>query len=568
MNSLSRRNLVLILSALALPEISACGGDSVTPPTLPPAPAWTRRVADADLAPDLYTVYRGDAYRAGGDLGTDMQSYNGSHWWLHRNEGSGRVLGYADLFWGPVSVRSGGVLTCKDCPGDTYKDYDWEFTAIAGFNHGVVAVGETGHVVTYDGTTQTEYQTDVPADFTDVTAHNDGYYLAACSDGTIRKSSFGVTWNLVGNTGAGRLRSLAAHGTAIVAVGGEGQLVRSDDSGATWKTDNQFTGLRDVGWSGSHFVAVGDGGFILVADRSAFGQSGWRRVPSGTTLKLRSVSNNSPIFAVGDAATILTSNDDLTWRRREPAHPEKFTEVMWTGSQFVAAAGLPAASPVYNSRDGITWERAGTVEQGSSIWGFIGLGSSGTRAIASANVLGLNGGPSHARVYASDDLQNWRIVHEAPNSEYAQEVFLLNGKYYVVCSNELLRSPDGETWTSLPRFTYARLIGFASVTVCDNVLYGIQWEGGLESSTDLVGWQSAGNLSLPGLKADINWTGTGFLVSGYTNGGFEGRVWWSRDGYNWKDIQPDTEDLLSGSAASGQRWVVVGDNGAIFTREN
>ena len=104
----------------------------------------------------------------------------------------------------------------------------------------------------------------------------------------------------------------------ILAVGNNGTIIRSSNSGDNWFVIPPLTSqnLNDVCWGygGIHF-AVGDNGTIL---RSSNLGLNWSVIPSGTTRKLLAVSSHSNdieyVVAAGEKGTILRStNFGLSW---------------------------------------------------------------------------------------------------------------------------------------------------------------------------------------------------------------------------------------------------------------
>jgi hypothetical protein len=310
-------------------------------------------------------------------------------------------------------------------------------------------------------------------------------------------------------------------------------------------------------------VAVGDNGSALLLAVTG----GSRTISTGIDKTLRSVAMGRVLVAVGDAGTIVTSSDGQAWEQHQPGRWLDFDDVIWTGTTFLACANVTSGvMPAYLSKDGITWTPASSVEDSYGIWGFDRAAWSGSKAIVSATAFGAwwNGEHQYARVYASEDLLHWRIVRETHESYFSGTVVWMNDQFVVVCSDEVLRSSDGETWVSEPTSAYDLLSGFISVTVQAQTAYGISQDGAIYESNDLRSWQYLRSMSVPGVKMDINWTGNEFLVCGYYT---PKHVWWSSDLSTWEAMDPNTGFDLLGAASSPERWVVVGRNGTIRTRE-
>ena len=569
--SISRSGALAALLGVSILSMVACESDNVTSPhNNQPGTSgseWVTRIARTEPDVDLYAVYwdaRGSSYYLGGDQTTSMQSTDGLDWQLVTAHGSTRVVGYAAAGSGVITVANTGRLDCGRCQDARYGQYGWEFTSIASNNSIAVIVGVSGHVVVHTGETQQEYDTGIGADFTDIAVETGMPFMATASDGIVRSSPDGIAWTAVSDTHSGKLRAIAVHGVSVVVLGENGEILQSADQGKTWKTIPGYSGLNDVTWNGSIFTAVGDNGQILDETPGL----PWYAASTGLTTTLRTVTGGPRLVVAGDAGTILVSNDGREWEHVQPAREMDFTDVVWTGNKFIAGGeGLSASSiPIFLSDDGIDWNPVESVEDTWSIWGIQALAVHGTRAVASATAFGDWNGAyhQHAKLYASDDFQNWHIVHEAWDSYYAAEVLYLDGQFIAETSDEVLRSVDGENWTSEPLANYPFFAQVHSVTVRDNLAYGMDWYGNILSSSDLKSAQPAGKIDFPGSKTDISWTGSEFLACGYNS---PERVWWSPDGHEWKAMNPGTTLNLWGIAGSDKRWVVVGEGGLIRTRD-
>ncbi|MFZ5522749.1 MAG: WD40/YVTN/BNR-like repeat-containing protein [Pseudomonadota bacterium] len=151
-----------------------------------------------------------------------------------------------------------------------------------------------------------------------------GSFAAVGQGGAIFTSSDGQSWippttPLSGFSSdlyavAGYAASLNNPGTLRwVAVGAGGASVYSADGGATWTAGNSSIltaqPLRSVTQSAGTFVAVGDAGTILSSTDGVT----WNARTSGTVANLNGIAHGTGYVAVGDSSTILTSSDGNTW---------------------------------------------------------------------------------------------------------------------------------------------------------------------------------------------------------------------------------------------------------------
>jgi hypothetical protein len=138
----------------------------------------------------------------------------------------------------------------------------------------------------------------------------------------------------------------------------DGITVHSGTADPWWKwslfdSSYPYPNLRDIVWTGSQFLAVGNNGRIFTSP-DATETSTWTEQASGTASNLEAVAHGAGRFvAVGTAGTILSSGDGgVTWTTRSSGVGATLYDVTWTGSRFVAvgSSGLILTSP-----DGSTW---------------------------------------------------------------------------------------------------------------------------------------------------------------------------------------------------------------------
>ena len=164
------------------------------------------------------------------------------------------------------------------------------------------------------------------------------------------------------------LNRVAWSGALLVAVGDD--IFTSTDA-VTWTERPAAASgmLMDIIWTGSEFIAVGEGngGAVLT---SPDGLS-WtpQQVPANINPVLRSVAASSTrIIAVGSQelaqgpvpaeGLMLSSTDGMTWTEVQMPVSATLYKIIWAGNQFVAVGALdpPAVGAVaLTSPDGITW---------------------------------------------------------------------------------------------------------------------------------------------------------------------------------------------------------------------
>ncbi len=149
------------------------------------------------------------------------------------------------------------------------------------------------------------------------------------------------------------------------------------DLGWTYRTSGTSNTLWGVAYGNSTFVIVGQAGTILTSSDGITWTS-----RSGTSSHLYGVSyTNSTFMAVGESGTILTSSDGITWTLRTSGTSSLLRGVIYGNSTFVAVGDL---GTILTSSDGTSWtsRTSGTsnslrgITYGNST--FMAVGDSGT----------------------------------------------------------------------------------------------------------------------------------------------------------------------------------------------
>ncbi len=263
-------------------------------------------------------------------------------------------------------------------------------------------------------------------------------YVAVGDGGRIYRYAAGA-WTSVYSAGAvDDLAAVAINGTALVAVGRNVSLV-STDNGVNWTRNAPAIDATSViGLGGAGFLATGTGiwtstdgaawtpsattftgrlnrlvalpaagRFIAVgADTSAAtlasmiytydgGVATWTKatLPAGSAKELRGAAASSDLtVVVGDGGLVLTSTDGAVWTKRAAvlAAGENFTEVLFTGTQFIAGTSIGGT---WTSTDGVAW----TKRQASGTAGISRL----VRAVINPNslVVGVGGAGMTTKSY-------------------------------------------------------------------------------------------------------------------------------------------------------------------------
>jgi hypothetical protein len=290
-------------------------------------------------------------------------------------------------------------------------------------------------------------------------------------------------------------------------------------------------------FTGSRFVAVGDGGTILTSPDGL----AWTARSSGTNEWLTSLAMGGGILVAADSGGgVLISLDGEHWTRQAISAGVYLRSCIYAGSYFFAVSSSDHA---FKSADGVTWDDLG-VE--SSLMDVSRLCWDGSR------ILGLSLG----EVVGSTDGQNW--ASEATGTYARLNAIAWDGATYVAAGNggTILASPDAAAWTIVTGGERAPLLaitrgapGFVAVG-----------QGFILASADGTNWELA-------------WNENGYVISdvAYGNGRFvavadERTVFRSKDGRTWKVKRAAPgPGWLTGVAFGKRRFVAVGDSGLIYT---
>lgn len=173
----------------------------------------------------------------------------------------------------------------------------------------VFAVGDSGKIIRYDGSTWTEMPNPASDILRGVYVHSETCVFVVGSGGKIFRYD-GTKWETMNSNVTDNLRDVwGSSETNLFAVGDWGTIVRYD--GTAWTMTNPseayFWGVW--GSSGDNVFAVGNAGVIF-----RYNGTGWSEIAGSVSKPLKAVwgSSNTDIFAVGDGGT-LVHNDGSKW---------------------------------------------------------------------------------------------------------------------------------------------------------------------------------------------------------------------------------------------------------------
>lgn len=273
---------------------------------------------------------------------------------------------------------------------------------------------------------------------------------------------------------------------AVVAVGEEGAIVRSEDGGTTWKKQQSTTDVTLWAvhfWSADSGVVAGDGGTILTTSN---GGTTWTRRPSGLDTSARSflfgvAMRGDTLIAVGGelstySSAILTSTDrGITWSKKLLGESLFLDRIVFIDASTMVAVGMHLATTgggIYRTTDGgTTWV---TVHQSSEL--ITSVASVGNRVIAVG---------SGGMVYASDDGgATWPSAIPVEQYDLLDVTLDSRGNGVVVgdAGTVLATHDSGATWTTIS-IDNGSFLSDATVDPTDGAIYAAGFNGVVYRST-------------------------------------------------------------------------------------
>jgi hypothetical protein len=242
----------------------------------------------------------------------------------------------------------------------------------------VVVVGMNGTIVTSSDAVTWTVRTSGTKEHLYGVVWADTQFVAVGNPDTVLTSSDGITWSLhTTGTNTG-LRDIAWSGTQYVAVGGGG-IITSPDC-VSWTTRISLLQFWSrLASSGTMFVAVGAVGATSSPDGVT-----WTAVDS--THGLNSIVwTGTQFVAVGDGGAVHTSSDGTTWKKQHLSGVQRLDAVAWSGQNYVSVGSrtYDYHRIILFSNDGITWtqHRSDSNILNDIDWfdtQFVAVGSNGT----------------------------------------------------------------------------------------------------------------------------------------------------------------------------------------------
>jgi len=343
----------------------------------------------------------GDVWVGAGLGGALRSSVDGGQTWTPRS--SGLVTNWSGAIWtGEVFLvwNAGDALLISSPDGVSWTDVSHQYrtTAMAVGNGRIVAATGSARLLISEDHGQSWAEVPIIGTSEDV-IWTGSRFVAAGGSGKVFTSSRGVAWTMTRTlpevvqelrdvetngtnfTAVGRqvamwsedgltwsagtldnpppfllLLRIASDGDAYVAVGSSasgGEIWRSDD-GIAWQQANFDNGadLRDVIWTGTEFIAVGEEGRLSA---SGTGEN-WTERDSSAILGLIAITGDAnQMVALGRDGLLATSQDGVLWQSTPGALPNfgfDLLDLTFDGQTYLAVGpfGYRATSP-----DRVNW---------------------------------------------------------------------------------------------------------------------------------------------------------------------------------------------------------------------
>jgi len=255
--------------------------------------------------------------------------------------------------------------------------------------------------------------------------------------------------------------------------------------------------LGGVSWTGSQFVAVGEGGTIVTSPDGIT----WTLQASGTPNQLAAVgaSGTRLVVTESNSTMVLTSPDGVTWTSRPTSNSvQSLGGVAGSGTQFVVVGTTTTfAGAVLTSPDGVSW----TAQDAGVSSGLSGVVWSGTQFVAVGGAIA-----------TSPDGVTWTERTNPYPGEFLSSV-AWSGTQFVAAAGShaaILTSPDGVTWTLQG---CAVGYGFLGVAASHDTIVTVGFPQGIVTSSD--GGDCVLNpIADPVTFSAATWSGTQFVVVG------------------------------------------------------
>ncbi|MEW6158760.1 MAG: hypothetical protein AB1813_15145 [Verrucomicrobiota bacterium] len=350
-----------------------------------------------------------------------------------------------------------------------------------------------------------------------VTFGNDTF-VAVGERGTILNSSNTEQWIPSHVPARYQLFGVTYRESLFVAVGSanKGVILTSVDGRAWTERFLNGGGLFAVAHGNGRFVAVGQAGTIVYSDDGLL----WHPTTSPVTSTMFDLVYGNGVFvAVGGTSAeplILSSADGKSWTAQTVANDSPLWGVAFGNGKFCAVGGL---DKVWVSESGVTWTRT-ALPAGLAIMD-VTFGNGEFLAVG-----------AHGAVLHSTDLISW-TTDQSPVSEEVRHVDFSNSHFFAVTTtSRFFRSSDGTQWVEVasPRVQE----NLFSVAAGHNRFVAVGEDGYTLTSGETHEW-TAQPLRAGQHLYSVHFVNGQFIAGGMQQLGSDHFLlfWSSADGLNW-----------------------------------
>jgi phosphoribosylcarboxyaminoimidazole (NCAIR) mutase len=229
----------------------------------------------------------------------------------------------------------------------------------------IFAVGESGSIVHYDGTSWSAMTSGTMANLYGVWGTDSTNVFVVGQSGTVLRYD-GTSWSAMTSGTAADLYSIwGIDGNNIFAVGQSGSIVRYDGTSWSAMTSGTAADLYGVwGVDSTHIFAVGESGTVL-----RYNGTSWSVMTSGTAADLYGVwgADSAHIFAVGESGAVLRY-DGTSWSVITSGTAADLYSVWGADSTHVFAAGQSGVILSFDGFDFSSMNR-NAINDLRSVWG-------------------------------------------------------------------------------------------------------------------------------------------------------------------------------------------------------
>jgi hypothetical protein len=538
--------------------------------------SWSPSIDDTGVTG--YTIYRDGSYLT--SVSTTSYSDSGlaintQYWYT--------VLAYDAAGNESIATSSSCATTIDAWTIRNLSDSGEYLTTIASSGSKYIAGSDTTIYESDDGvnwTLFTDTGFSIPSGLDYITW--DGSRFIASHGTNFYTTTDGLSWTSTATGGFSDFRNIlamAVGGNTIVAVGSEGLLKFSTDSGSTWNdattTLDSMTYVQDVMWDGSKFIAVTGSDTILYSSDG----DNWtvKTVTTTNGWGFSDLAWDGTTYIAAAGSQVATSTNGMDWTVSDTTSNVEYVDWSPTLGMF-ASGGIDGV--IHTSTDGSNWTSYGkSYEYGvlhDMVWtggafftvgDYTGIISSSdgstwsTRMFGSGleNVVWLNNQfiamGTGGRLMSSTDGLSWNHYFTGDHNDWLTNI-AWSGSEYMLTGGVYYSSASLDNWTT--KHYLGALVNMFSVTWDGSQFVSIDGDV-VYKSADGTSYTSA-STNLSPTMYDMNWNGSQYVAVGSS-----GMIYTSPDATTWTQQTSNTSNNLRRITWNGSLYVVVGDSGTLLT---